>query len=313
MYEQFYGLRRSPFSLLPDPDFLFLSRQHVMALTLLKYSIMNQHAFTVITGEVGSGKSTLLNRLLHEIGDGYTVGLINFTDTRIVQFWPWILQAYGLSYKKKKTIAMYDTFLDFVCEEYAEGRRVILVVDEAQNLTQKALENLRMLSNINAQETLLQLVLVGQPEFRDTLKRPDFRQLNQRVSVIYRLDALSVAETRNYINHRLAVAGGDGSIFPDSVVALIWQESGGIARNINTLCDLSLVYGFSSGKAVIDEETFNDMMADRRDFGVASDPMEAGAQVPGTDTSAIPELGEEDILDDKAASERAAALKIVPR
>lgn len=268
MYESFYHLDRSPFSLLPDPAFLYLSRQHGMALTLLKYSLMSKHPFTVITGEVGAGKSTLVNRLLDDLDDRHTVGLINFTEQGVTQLWPWILHAFGLDYSKKNVVEMYDDFVEFLCAEQEHARTIILVVDEAQNLGQTALENLRMLSNVNARETLLQLILVGQPEFCETLKRPDFRQLTQRISVFYRLDPLSESETRKYIDHRLEVAGGRPGTFSAEAVSLIWSESAGIARRINTLCELTLIYGFASNRRLIEADLVNEMLADRRDLAV---------------------------------------------
>jgi len=271
MYEKFYGLRQNPFSLLPDPSFLFLSRQHVMALTLLKYSLMSKHAFTVITGEVGAGKTTLLNQLLDDINDRYTVGLINFTDQRVEQLLPWVLRAYGLSYGRKDSVHMYDTFCEFLLEESRQGRSTVLVVDEAQNLAKKALEKLRMLSNVNSKHVLLQLVLVGQPEFRETLKHPSFRQLNQRVSVFYRLDPLSRDETQNYIHHRVEVAGGDRRIFGTKTIDVIWKESAGIPRRINTLCDLAMVYGFANKLEIITEQVVEEMLLDRRDLAVQTD------------------------------------------
>jgi len=274
MYEKYYGLDKNAFSLLPDPGFLFMSRQHLMALTLLKYSLMSRHAFTVVTGEVGAGKTTLVNRLLEEIYDrSYRVGLINFTDQRIVQLWPWILRAFDIPYANKGTVRMYDDFLCFLEDERREGRSTVLVVDEAQNLAPKALESLRMLSNVNTKETLLQLILVGQPEFRDTLKQRGFRQLNQRVSVFYRLDPLNQTETRDYIAHRLRVAGCKRRIFDPEAAALIWKESRGVARNINTLCDLALVYGFSNQKETVDADVVHEMLADRRDLAVQTEPL----------------------------------------
>jgi general secretion pathway protein A len=275
MYEKHFGFTRSPFSLLPDPSFLFMSRRHAMALTLLKYSLMSKHAFTVITGEVGSGKTTLLHRLLEEVHGRYTAGMINFTDGHVTQLWPWIMQAFGLPYTKKSAIQMYDQFLVFLKRERAAGRPTVLIVDEAQNLAQSALENLRIVSNVNAKEVLLQIVLVGQPEFRVTLKRPDFRQLNQRVSLFYRLDPLGEVETREYILHRLRIAGCARPVFDEAAIALIWHESGGVARRINTLCDMSLIYGFGNNKQIIGSGIVHQMLADRRDVAVETEPARA--------------------------------------
>jgi type II secretory pathway predicted ATPase ExeA len=268
MYESFYGMKENPFSLLPDPAYLFSSRQHTMALTLLKYSLVNHHAFTVITGEVGAGKTTLINQLLREIGKEFTVGLMNFTDSRVVQLMPWISRCYGLPFERMNSIKMYDRFHEFLIEEREKGRITVLIVDEAQNLTKKALENLRMLSNINTNETLLQLVLIGQPEFRETLRQPDFRQLNQRVSIFYRLDPLGKDEAERYIDHRVRVAGGDPKIFSRPAINRILEISGGVPRSINTLCDMSLVYGFANSRSVIDQGVVDEMFCDREEFGV---------------------------------------------
>ncbi len=269
MYESFYGMKESPFSLLPDPAYLFSSRQHTMALTLLKYSLVNHHSFTVITGEVGAGKTTLINQLLREVGEEFTVGLVNFTDSRVVQLMPWILRCYGLPFGKMNFIQMYDRFLEFLVEEREKGRVTVLIVDEAQNLAKKALENLRMLSNVNTSETLLQLVLIGQPEFRETLKQPDFRQLNQRVSIFYRLDPLGKDEAESYIDHRVCIAGGDPRIFSRPAINRIWEISGGVPRSINTLCDMSLVYGYANSRNVIDRDIVDEMFCEREEFGVA--------------------------------------------
>ena len=274
MYEKFYNLTESPFSLLPDPSYLFMSRQHEMALTLLKYSLINKHAYTVITGEVGAGKTTLINQLLGEIGDNYNVGLINFTDSRVGQLLPWMLQAFDLPYENMSAVKMYDGFVEFLAEEHEKGRVTILIVDEAQNLARKALENLRMFSNVNANETLLQMILVGQPEFRSTLERPEFRQLNQRVSTYYRLDPLSKQEAQDYISHRIEVAGGDRALFSTDAVEMIWSHSGGIPRAINTLCDMSLVYGFSNDHKTIEVTVVEEMLRDRREFAVEPGTLE---------------------------------------
>ena len=268
MYEPFYGLNEGPFSLLPDPAYLFLSRQHKMALTLLKYGLINHHSYTVITGEVGAGKTTLINKLLTEIREDFTVGLINFTDKRVTQLMPWVLRAYKLPYENMSTVKMHDCFTEFLVEERENGRMTVLIVDEAQNLAHKVLENLRLLSNVNANDTYLQLILIGQPEFRKTLEKPKFRQLTQRVSTYYRLDPLSQAETEHYIKHRIGIAGGNPKIFSSSAINKIWKQTGGIPRSINTLCDLSLVYGFANSRQVIDEKLVEEMLADRQEFAV---------------------------------------------
>ena len=180
MYQAFYGLRERPFALLPDPSFLFLSNGHSTALTLLRYSITSRQGFTVISGEVGGGKTTLINRLLDEMKTGMTVGLINFTTWSFGEMGEWIMNAYGLPYKGKGKVELYDDFVQFMIREYAAGRPVVLIVDEAQNLGVRGLEEIRMLSNVNAQKDyLLHVILVGQPELRALLQTPQLRQLTQ--------------------------------------------------------------------------------------------------------------------------------------
>ena len=273
MYEKFYQLNCQPFSLLPDPAFLFSSRQHAMALTLLQYSLVSKHPFTVITGEVGAGKTTLINRLLQDINNRHTVGLINFTDRRVVSLWPWIMAAFDLPYNGRSTARMHDELGQFLHAARQRTETTVLIVDEAQNLSPKALENLRILSNVNTNEMLLQMILVGQPEFLETLKRPDLRQLNQRITMLYKVESLSELETREYVAHRLKVAGGRPQVFSADAVARIWAASKGIARNINTLCDLALVYGYCNHKPTIDAVVVEEMLADRRGLVVTTEPV----------------------------------------
>ncbi len=283
MYEQHFGLQEAPFALLPDPSFLYLSKDHGMALTLLRYSIMNKQGFTVITGEVGSGKTTLINSIMGELEDDITVGLINFTHNSFGELGEWVLMAYGLDYKDRSKVEIYDTFVNFLIEEFRQGRRVVLIIDEAQNMSARALEEVRMLSNVNAQKDyLLHLILVGQPELRATLERPELRQLAQRVSVFYHLGPLSLVEAQAYVQHRVSSAGGREDLFTDGAVEDIWRAAKGIPRVMNTLCDLSLVYGFSASADRIDETLAAEVIADRSRMGIriAAEPV-IGNQSPG--------------------------------
>lgn len=269
MYENFYGLRERPFALLPDPSFLYMSKRHATALTLLQYSIQNRQGFTVITGEVGCGKTTLINRLLDEVGPELRVGLINFTHNNFGEMAEWIMMAYGLEYKGKTQVELYDDFVQFLIREYAAGHPVVLIVDEAQNLGVKGLEEVRMLSNVNAQKDyLLHLILVGQPELHDLLKKHELRQLTQRVSVAYNLEPFSFGDVAAYIAHRMKVAGGDPAVFAPEAVRLIAAASDGIPRLVNTLCDLCLVYGFSAERARIDGATVRSVLRDRVRMGL---------------------------------------------
>jgi general secretion pathway protein A len=269
MYEHHYGLTEAPFALLPDPSFLYMSKDHSMALTLLRYSILNKQGFTVISGEVGSGKTTLINRILDELEDDITVGLINFTHNAFGELSEWVLMAFGIEYRNKSKVEIYDDFVKFLIEEYSKGQRVVLIIDEAQNMDARTLEELRMLSNVNAQKDyLLHLIILGQPELRMTLQKPALRQLAQRVSVFYHLGQLSLKEAQAYIAHRLEVAGGDPTLFSQDAVQRIWTEAKGIPRIINTLCDLSLVYGFSASCNKIEVAIVAEVLKDRQKMGL---------------------------------------------
>jgi type II secretory pathway predicted ATPase ExeA len=276
MYEAFYGLKERPFALLPDPAFLYLSKGHSTALTLLRYSIMSRQGFTVVSGEVGGGKTTLINQLLDELKTGVTVGLINFTTRSFGEMGEWIMMAYGLPYKNKSKVELYDDFVQFMIREYAAGRPVVLIVDEAQNLGLRGLEEIRMLSNVNAQKDyLLHVILVGQPELRTMLQNPQLRQLTQRVSVAYHLKSLTEDEVRLYIAHRLAHVGGSPDLFEPEAVRLIAAASDGIPRLVNTFCDLALVYAFSEERKTVGPAEVRAVLEDRRRMGLP-----AGAVVP---------------------------------
>jgi type II secretory pathway predicted ATPase ExeA len=269
MYEQYYGLKERPFALLPDPSFLYMSKRHTTALTLLQYSIQNRQGFTVITGEVGCGKTTLINRLLDEVGPELRVGLINFTHNNFGDMAEWIMMAFGLDYKGKSKVELYDDFVKFLIREYAAAHPVVLIVDEAQNMGAKGLEEVRMLSNVNAQkEYLLHLILVGQPELGELLQKPELRQLTQRISVAYNLTPFSTKDVAAYISHRLTVAGGRPDIFTPEAVRLIAAASDGIPRLVNTLCDLALVYGYSENHPTVDVPTIRGVLRDRVRMGL---------------------------------------------
>jgi len=269
MYESFYNLKERPFQLLPDPSFLYMSKRHATALTLLQYSIQNRQGFTVITGEVGCGKTTLINRLLDEVDANLRVGLINFTHNSFGELAEWIMMAYGLPYKGKSQVELYDDFVQFLIREYAAGRPVVLIIDEAQNMGVRGLEEVRMLSNVNAQKDyLLHLILVGQPELGELLQKPELRQLTQRVSVAYNLTPLRFEELVAYVRHRLTIAGGNPELFTVQALRFVHAASNGIPRLVNTICDLALVYGFSEGEQSIDVETIRAVLRDRVRMGL---------------------------------------------
>ncbi len=264
MYEAYYGFREKPFSLIPDPSFLYLSHSHKMALTLLEYGLTQQTGFVVITGEVGSGKTTLVRRLLNGVEDEIHIGLITNPHHSFGELLQWICLAFELEYEGKSKVQLYQCFVDFLIEQYATGRRTVLMIDELQNLDIETLEELRMLSNVNSEKDfLLQLVMVGQPELLEKLKKPELRQFVQRIGVDYHLTPLDRRDTVEYIRHRLMVAGGDRDIFDDYACGAVFYYSGGIPRLINVLCDLTLVYGFAEDKARVDIETVLEVAAAR--------------------------------------------------
>ncbi len=271
MYEAFYGLREKPFSILPDPSFLYMSKGHNRALVLLKYSLLSGQGFTVLSGEIGSGKTTLINKLVESIEDEVLMGVLSFTQVGSTDILEWVAMAFGLDYEGKSETAIYETFLEFLIREYAAGRKVVLVVDEAQNMGLAGLEKLRMLSNVNARkEYLLHMILVGQPELRNLIKAPELKQLLQRIAIAFHLDAMTDQETQQYVRHRIELAGGDPAIFTDRALRLLAAASKGVPRVVNALCDLALVYGFSAEKNPIDIETAHSVLEDRGKMGLWS-------------------------------------------
>lgn len=255
MYKQHFGLRDKPFNLIPDPDYLYMSSKHSIGLSLLEYGLMETAAgLTVITGEVGAGKTTLIRKLMRRIDySELTVGVINNTSSLHEDLISWVASAFNLPHEDKDNIAMFRDFQRYLIEEYAQGRRTVLIVDEAQNLSEKALEELRMLTNINAdRDQLLQIVLVGQPELLEVLARPEMAQIAQRVSVEFHLEPLDLEELKKYIEYRLEVAGGDPGLFDESAIKALYYFSGGVPRLVNTLCDYALVHAYALGKTKID-------------------------------------------------------------
>jgi len=271
MYEAFYGLKEKPFSIQPDPDFLFFGKRHSLAYTMLQYGIQNRANFSVVCGDIGCGKTTLIRHLLNQLGPDLTVGLVYNTHQDIADLLEWIMLAFGQPYEGMSAVARYDAFQRFLINEYGAGRRTILIVDEAQNLSAGALESLRMLSNINVdKDQLLQVILVGQPQLRDLLQKPELLQFAQRVAVDFFIPPLTPEEVAAYITHRLQVAGREEPLFTPAAVERIAQASHGVPRSINILCDTLLVYGFASDSVAIDEALVDEVLRDKQEYGVLS-------------------------------------------
>ncbi len=265
MYEGFYKLKEKPFSLLPDPAYFYNSEQHSAALTMFEYGLHNQAGFTVITGSIGCGKTTLIRYLIDGLERDISVGLISNTHESFGELLQWVLFAFDLDYSGRNKIGCYQALTRFLIQEHRENKRCMLIVDEAQNLGPQKLEELRMLSNVNSgRDQLLQLVLLGQPELLEFLRRPDLYQLAQRVVADYFIGPLTSEETRDYIRHRLSVAGGTPWIFSDAACEAIYRYSKkGTPRLINLLCDSALVYGYAAQEKTITEKTIVEVVRDK--------------------------------------------------
>jgi type II secretory pathway predicted ATPase ExeA len=280
MYERHFGLTAKPFAMTPDPAFLYASPQHTMALTMLDYGLESQAPFMVLTGDIGSGKTTLVRGLLRQLGDRVAVGLITHTHTRFETLHGWALSALGGA-SHDSEVARYEALVEILLREYSRGRRTLLIFDEAQNLSIESLEELRLLSNVNSEKDLiLQTMLVGQPELRAKLSRPELKQFAQRVSVFYHLRSLEREETRAYVRHRLAVAGGNPEIFRDEAIDAIYSRSKGVPRLVNQLCDYALVYGFAEKRMQIDADLIAQVVRDCRSGLALPAIFAAGLEAP---------------------------------
>ena len=273
MYEAFYGLKESPFSIQPDPDYLYFGRRHTYAYAMMEYGIRDKAGFIVISGEIGCGKTTLVRHLLNNLTANLTVGLVYNTHREIADLLEWIMLSFGLPYEGLSKVALYDVFQRFLIEQYGLGKSVLLIVDEAQNINSDALESLRMLSNINADKhQLLQIMLVGQPQLKNMLARPDLAQFAQRIAVDFHIKPFDADDVQSYIQYRLQVAGRETPIFTPEACARIAEASRGIPRRINILCNTALVYGFSSESELIDVNLIEEVLSDKAEFGALSDP-----------------------------------------
>jgi len=271
VYEKYYHLLGNPFTLTPDPAYFFLGKQHQRALTLLEYALHQGTGFALISGEIGSGKTTVVNYLLRRVQRGLRVGLMTNTHRGIGSLLPWVMQTLAVAPPRGAATAsdLYGAFAQFLERERRARRRAVLIIDEAQNLTADALEELRVLSNLNAGEGLvLQTILVGQPEVRATLRGPGMRQFAQRIAVDCHIAPLTREETRQYIVHRLGVAGGSPGVINVEACEQVHASTGGVPRLINQVCDTALVYGFAEQRNPIDAEIIELVLRDRGEGGL---------------------------------------------
>jgi putative secretion ATPase (PEP-CTERM system associated) len=270
MYERFYDLRERPFALSPDPEYLYPSRVHREALDYLRYGIESQAGFVVITGEIGSGKTTLLQTLLRGLDGDTTVGRIVNTMLEPRELLETIMIDFGLDPVGKSKPLILRDLAQYLVDQRLAGRLVLLVIDEAQNLSLNALEELRMLSNLETEKSkLLQIVMVGQPNLRDKLGAPELEQLRQRITVSYHLHPLDAVETAKYINHRLLRAAlGPPLQFPQEVTDTIHARSRGVPRIINVICDAALVFGYAEERRQIDVPLIQDVLGELETTGI---------------------------------------------
>ena len=273
-YLDHFGLRERPFALAPDPEFLFWSPEHRGAYAMLDYGLGTRAPITLLTGEIGAGKTTLLHHFIDTLDDGVTIGLISNARPGVNDVLRRVCAALGLEVPQGADSAdLFAVIQTFLLEEHRKGNRVLLVIDEAQNLNRDALEDLRMLTNINAgRDEVLQLLLVGQPELRAMVRRPDLIQFAQRVAASYHLPRLDAGATGGYIASRIRQAGGNPNIFSRQAAELVHQATEGVPRLINQLCDLALTYAFAEGATMVKRDTVASVLRDGVFFGVSDPP-----------------------------------------
>ncbi|MGA7827472.1 MAG: XrtA/PEP-CTERM system-associated ATPase [Geobacteraceae bacterium] len=264
MYESFFNLTSKPFELVPNPEFLFLSKAHRRARIYLDYGINERAGFILLTGEIGSGKTTLIRDLIKKQRPGVVLSKIFNTNVDFDQLLAMVNDDFHLEVAGKDRITLLRDLNDFLIQQYALGNRPTLIIDEAQNLTAGLLEDIRMLSNLETDDAkLLQIILVGQPELRNTLSLPDLLQLRQRISINCHISPLTREEVEEYILHRLEVAGNRQAVcfLPESL-DIIYRFSRGIPRLVNIICDFLMLSAFAEEVQVLDEVITRDVIGD---------------------------------------------------
>ena len=301
MYLEPFKLKELPFRLSPDPQFLYLSKQHARAKAYMESTIWFTDGFVVITGEIGSGKTTLIESFLKEVPADVVVAQINQTQVSAIDFLQAVLVQFGFSPFKMRKAELISTVNNFLVEQYAAGRKVLLIVDEAQNLTMRVLEEIRLLSGVETtKDKVLRIILAGQPELNDKLDAPELAQLMQRVRLRFHLQTLSETETRSYIQHRLDVAGaGDREIFAADTFAEVFRYCGGVPRLVNTLCDTAMMAAYTSDRSKVTRADIISAVRELQWVEYAARPQaqppEAGAAAPVAapvaPSAATPEAG----------------------
>jgi len=305
MYLEQFKLHELPFRLSPDPQFLYLSKQHARAKAYMESTIWFTDGFVVITGEIGAGKTTLIETFLHELEPDVVVAQINQTQLSPTEFLQLVLVQFGFTPFEMKKPEVLATLNQFLTEQHVAGRKVVLIVDEAQNLSNRVLEEIRMLSGIETtKEKVLRIILAGQPELNDKLLSKDLVQLVQRVRLRFHLSALSSSETISYIEHRLEVAGSQGRrIFAPDTYPTIYRYTGGVPRLVNTLCDTCMIAAFARESDVVTAADLQTALRELQwaEFDARTNllnplPMDR-ASVPDTGRPSVPDTGHPSIPD----------------
>src|SRR5512140_2882513 len=258
MYQSYFGLAEAPFSIAPDPRYLYLSQRHQEALAHLLYGVSGEGGFVLLTGDVGAGKTTICRCLLDQIPESCDVAYIFNPKLTVEELLSTVCVEFGIAYPPgNSSIKVFvDCLNEYLLGANARGRHTVLIIDEAQNLSADVLEQMRLLTNLETnQRKLLQIILLGQPELATMLARPELRQLAQRIVARYHLGPLTKPEVAAYVRHRFEVSGAQRQLFPAALMGRLYRLSGGVPRLINVLCDRALLGAYVQGKERVDRKT----------------------------------------------------------
>ena len=272
MYEEFFGFTEKPFNLAPDPDFLYLSRQHKNAVSSLDFGLMDDSGLILFTGEIGTGKTTIIRHMLRNLDNEFNVAVVFNTNVTADQLLSLILEEFGLSPEKDSKASIIKALTNFLMDMRSKSKRPLLIIDEGQSLSFDALEEIRLLSNLqDGNKMLLQIMLVGQPELKAKLNTPAMESMTQRIAINYHLKPFNREETGQYISHRLDTVDGNPDIFTVGAVNIIHRMTNGIPRAINILCHAALVYGYADEIPIIGTQVLEEIKADTGDSGLGVD------------------------------------------